>query len=257
MTFSLFIAFIAALKGLSSYTPEVLAWAPDFSVIAWLFRWEYLQYLVIALIGSVVGDMLLNHSRSNQKIEIKSKHIVAGSIAIAAVIIQLWGLYVRAVLADFIISAILAAAFIALTIRQRNLMTNVGYIGFGLLLIGIVFDPIDGGIAKDHCNLSYLFTTSGISALMTSFLLTIEYRWGAKNLLGGYGLSSSGQNPILAYTVTTFFISPILSLCGFGGWINATCIGSPFWGTVRGFVYTLLMVIVTSFFTKKKLFWRS
>ena len=253
----LFIAFVAVLKGLSSYTPDVLSWIPDFSAIGWFFRWEYLQYLVIALIGSVIGDMLLNHSRSGHKIEIESRHIIAGFIAIMAVLVQLWGLYVRAVLADLIISAVLGAGFIALTFRQRNIMTDVGYIGFALLLIGIAFDPVDGGIAKDYCNLSYLFTTSGISALMASFLLMIEYRWGAKSLFNGYGLSSCGQNPMLAYTVTTFFISPILALVGFGGWINSICVGSPFWGIVRGIVYTLLMVIVTSFFTKKKLFWRS
>lgn len=253
----LFIAFIAALKGLSSYTPEVLAWVPSFAAISWLFNWGYLQYLIIALIGSVIGDMLLNNSRSGHKAEIKGKHIIAGCIAIVAVVVQLWGLYVRAILADFIISAVLGAGFITLTFKQRNTMTNVGYIGFALMLTGIAFDPIDGGIAKDHCNLSYLFTTSGISALMTSFLLMIEYRWGAKNLFGGYGLSSCGQNPMLAYTVTSFFISPLLALCGFGGWINAICVGSPFWGIVRGIVYTLLMVIVTSFFTKNKLFWRS
>ena len=42
------------------------------------------------------------------------------------------------------------------------------------MLAGIIFDPLDGGITKDYCNLSYLFTTGGMAALVTAFLLMLE-----------------------------------------------------------------------------------
>ena len=249
----LILLFIIAIKALSSYTPEVLAWVPSMGSIGWFFSWGFLQYLVIAVAGSIVGDKLLDHSRSGETVRIDSYHIAAGIIALAAMLVQLWGLFTRHILADFVISAVLGAAFVALTWKRRNIMTWLGYFGFAFMLVGIIFDPIDGGITKDHCNLSYMITTTGMTALTGAFVLALELKWQIK----GRGLSGSGQNPMLAYTVTNFLTGPILTMCGITAWLDSISVGSPFWGVVRGLVFTLLMVAVTCFFTKKKLFWRS
>lgn len=249
----LMLFFIIAIKALSSYTPQVLSWAPSFGCIGWFFSWGFLQYLVIAIAGSIVGDKLLDHSRSGETVKIDTFHISAGIIALAAMLVQLWGLFTRHVTADFIISAILCVAFVVLTYRRRNIMTWLGYFGFAFMLVGILFDPIDGGITKDHCNLSYMLTTTGMTALAGSFVLALELKWQIK----GRGLSGCGQNPMLAYTVTNFLTGPILTMCGITAWLDTISVGSPFWGVVRGLVFTLLMVAVTCFFTRKKLFWRS
>ena len=249
----LILLFIIAIKALSSYTPEVLAWVPSMGSIGWFFSWGFLQYLVIAVAGSIVGDKLLDHSRSGEAVRIDSYHIAAGIIALVAMLVQLWGLFTRHILADFVISAVLSIAFVALTWKRRNIMTWLGYFGFAFMLVGIIFDPIDGGITKDHCNLSYMITTTGMTALTGAFVLALELKWQIK----GRGLSGSGQNPMLAYTVTNFLTGPILTMCGITAWLDTISVGSPFWGVVRGLVFTLLMVAVTCFFTKKKLFWRS
>lgn len=249
----LILLFIIAIKALSSYTPEVLAWVPSMGSIGWFFSWGFLQYLVIAVAGSIVGDKLLDHSRSGEAVRIDTYHITAGVIALVAMLVQLWGLFTRHILADFVISAVLGIAFVALTWKRRNIMTWLGYFGFAFMLVGIIFDPIDGGITKDHCNLSYMITTTGMTALTGAFALALELKWQIK----GRGLSGSGQNPMLAYTVTNFLTGPILTMCGITAWLDAISVGSPFWGVVRGLVFTLLMVAVTCFFTKKKLFWRS
>ena len=249
----LILLFIIALKALSSYTPQVLSWMPSMNGIGWFFSWGYLQYLVIALAGSIAGDMLQKHSRTEHKDDIDACHIAAGIIALAAMLVQLWGLFTRHILADFIISAVLGAAFIVLTWKRRNIVSALGYFGFAFMLVGIIFDPIDGGITKDYCNLAYLLTTTGMTALTGVFVLALELKWNIK----GRGLSGCGQNPMLAYCVTNFFTGPILAMLGIGAWLDAISLGSPFWGMIRGLVYTLLMVAVTCFFTKKKLFWRS
>ena len=249
----LILLFVIAIKAFSSYTPQVLAWVPSFAGIGWFFSWSFLQYLVIAIAGSIAGDMLLNHSRSGEKTDIDQYHITAGIIALAAALVQLWGLFTRHILADFIISAVLGVVFVVLTWKRRNIMTWLGYFGFAFMLIGIIFDPIDGGITKDHCNLSYMLTTTGMTALTGVFVLMLELKWNIK----GRGLSGCGQNPMLAYTVTNFLTGPVLAIIGIGAWLDTISLGSPFWGVIRGLVYTLLMVAVTCFFTKKKLFWRS
>lgn len=249
----LVLLFIMALKALSSYTPQVLAWVPSLNCIGWFFSWGYLQYLVIAVAGSIVGDMLQRHSRSEENSEIDGYHITAGIIALVAMTVQLWGLFTRHILADFIISAVLGAAFVAITWKRRNILSSLGCFGFAFMLGGIIFDPIDGGITKDHCNLAYMLTTTGMTALTGVFVLALELKWNIK----GRGLSGCGQNPMLAYGVTNFFTGPILAMLGIGAWLDTISLGSPFWGVIRGLVYTLLMVAVTCFFTKKKLFWRS
>jgi hypothetical protein len=249
----LVLLFLIAIKALSSYTPEALSWVPSLGCIGWFFSWGFLQYLIIAVAGSIVGDKLLDHSRSGEKTEIDSWHLVAAGIALAAMLVQLWGLFTRHVLADFIISAVLGIAFVVLTYKRRNIVTWLGYFGFAFMLVGIIFDPIDGGITKDHCNLAYLLTTTGMTALTGAFVLALELKWQIK----GRGLSGCGQNPMLAYGVTSFFTGPLLAMLGIGAWLDTISLGSPFWGVIRGLVYTLLMVAITCFFTKKKLFWRS
>lgn len=249
----LILVFIVALKALSSYMPQALDWVPSFSSIGWFFSWGYLQYLIIALAGSIVGDMLQSHSRSETKTDIDIYHITAGVIALAAMLVQLWGLFTRHILADFIISAVLGAGFLAITWKRRNIVSSLGYFGFAFMLIGIIFDPIDGGITKDYCNLSYMLTTTGMTALTGALVLALELKWNIK----GRGLSGCGQNPMLAYTVTNFLTGPALAMLGIGAWMDAISLGSPFWGIIRGLLYTLLMVAVTCFFTRKKLFWRS
>lgn len=249
----LVLMFIIAIKALSSYAPQVLDWVPSMGSIGWFFSWGFLQYLIIALAGSIVGDKLLEHSRSGETVSIDRYHIVAGAVALVAMLVQLWGLFTRHILVDFIISAVLGLVFVALTFKRRNIVSWLGYFGFAFMLAGIIFDPIDGGITKDYCNLSYMLTTTGMTALTGAFVLALELKWQIK----GRGLSGCGQNPMLAYTVTNFITSPILAMCGIGPWLAAQGFASPTWAIINGLTYTLIMVAITCFFTKKKLFWRS
>ena len=249
----LIILLVGAFKALDSYLPQTLDFVPSCSCISWFFNWEWLQYLLIVLPGSIVGDMILAHSRSGEKAAISNKQVAGGIIALAAVLVQLWGLFTRNVLADFIISAALAGVFVVLTWKERNIFIKTAWTGFALMLVGIIFDPLDGGITKDYCNLSYLFTTGGMAALVTAFLLMLELRYGVK----GPFLAGVGQNPMLAYTVTSFLIGPVLNFAGILPWLSGLAVGSPFWGVMIGVIITFLMMCVTYSFTRLKLFWRS
>ena len=249
----LVVLLIATFKALDSYAPAALDFVPSCSAIGWCFSWEWLQYLVIALTGSIAGDMILTGTRSGAALNIDRRGVVAGALALIAVVVQLWGLFTRNVLADFCISAALAATSVVLTWKNRNVFTSIVRIGFIQLLIGIALDPVDGGIAKDYCNLSYLFTTCGMSCLMTSVLLMMEVRFGLRCKF----VAGVGQNPMLAYTVTSMLLGPILALVGILPFLGNLAAGSQFWGVMQGIIITLLMMVVTFTFTKLKLFWRS
>ena len=247
------IFLIAAFKALDSYAPAALDFVPSCAAVSWFFSWDWLQYLLIVLPGSIVGDMILNHSRSGESLNVDTKGVAAGGLAFAAVIVQLWGLFTRNVIADFCISAVLSASFLALTWKNKNVYSRIAYIGFVLMLAGIALDPVDGGITKDYCNLSYVFTTGGMAALMTSVLLMLEMRFGVKCSF----VAGVGQNPMLAYTVTSFLIGPVLTMTGVLPALYSLSAGSQFWGVAQGFLITFAMMAVTYAFTKLKLFWRS
>lgn len=244
---------VAAIKAIDSYLPQALDFVPSCSCIGWFFNWEWLQYLLIVIPGSIVGDMILEHSRLERRPEVSNGEVAAAFVAFVAVVLQLWGLFTRNLLEDFIISALLAASFIALTWKKRSIFVPTAFIGFILMLAGIGFDPIDGGITKDYCNLSYLFTTGGMAALLTSFLLVLELRFSVK----GAFLAGVGQNPMLAYTVTGFLIGPLLNFACILPWLSSLALDSQFWGVMMGVIITFLMMCTTYLFTKLKLFWRS
>ena len=244
---------VAAFKAMDSYAPEALSFVPSCTCVSWFFNWEWLQYLLIVLPGSIVGDMILEHSRSGVKAHIGRNGAIGGLIAMVAAIVQLWGLFTRNVAADFIITGILAIIFFCLTWKERNVYTGIAKIGFFLLLAGIIFDPVDGGITKDYCNLSYVLTTGGMAALTTAFLLMLEIRSGVK----GAFIAGVGQNPMLAYTVTNFLIGPVLNLTCILPLVYGLSDGSQFWGVMQGVFITFLMMCVTFAFTRLKLFWRS
>lgn len=242
---------VVVIKATASYT-HIL----DFMVlphwIAWLFSWGFLQYLVIALAASIIGDILLSaHSPHATKNERKTNGWAA-VIAVAASVLQLWGLYTRNVDIDLYASVSLAIMFIATVRKNANGISAVGIIGFVMLIAGVLFDWPDGGIAKDHCNLSYLFTTSGMAALLIYAFESAENNdWHA-----GF-LARSGMNPMIAYTIAWFIIEPLLYACGFMNLIDGLADGSMFWGVMRGVITVTLTYTFTGLFTRMEIFWRS
>ncbi len=244
---------VAAFKALDSYVPEALNFVPACACISWFFNWEWLQYLLMVIPGSIVGDMILSHSRSGEKLDFDGKAVAAGFVALAAALIQLWGLYTRRVTADLSATSALFAVCGLLIPKRNDIFSKSLLIGFCLLIAGIIFDPIDGGITKDYCNLSYLFTTCGMATLVTVFLLMLESRFSVK----GKFLAGVGQNPMIAYTVTSFLIGPVLNLTGALPLLYGLAEGSQFWGVAQGVIITFLMMCATYLFTRLKLFWRS
>ncbi len=87
---------------------------------------------------------------------------------------------------------------------------------------------------------------------MTTVFLHIE-SLGWKSLF----LADCGQNPMIAYTICWYVISPLLYGVGLLGPLDSLCPDSPFWAIVRGLTVTAAMCAATAFFTRKKIFWRS
>lgn len=221
---------------------------------------DFLQYLMIAIPGSIAGDLILSdrgagkHGQSG-KDEGKPAifNTIAAIIALAAVVFQLWAFFTRHIILDMVVTAVCMTSFVLLSPKGSQKWSSLTITGFILLLGGILFDPIDGGIRKDYCNTSYLLATSGMAAITTGLLWFLEKTCNMKMKF----IAKCGQNPMLAYTVTPFLILPVLYMTGLMPFLDSLTYGSPFFGVMRGVVVTLLMAIITVFFTDKKVFWKN
>jgi len=122
------------------------------------------------------------------------------------------------------------------------------------LVLGLVFEPYEGGIKKDHATLSYYFVTAGLASCTLIGLSIIIDRFKCRR--GWQLLIDNGQNPMIAYAGINNFITPVLFLVG-GMSALAKLEAPPWLGFLRGLIIVLLMAVTVSWLTKRKIFWRT
>ena len=252
------LVLVAVLKEVSWHS-DALSFMAFPGWIDWLLNWRYLQYLVVVLLGTFVGDILRQRSTEDGGLCSSPRGFqsaCAALLCLLSVPAALTGFFTRSIWALLAVAAVSAVISLVLTRRDGSAWALIMRIGYACLLLGIVFDPIDGGITKDHCNLSYMLSTGGLACLMTSFLLWCESRAALRGRSLSKVLTMTGQNPMIAYTVTGFVILPLVSALGFGHFMNAT-VGNPLLGVLQGVILTGLMAALTCLFTRWRIFWRS
>jgi predicted acyltransferase len=122
------------------------------------------------------------------------------------------------------------------------------------LVLGLFFEPYEGGIKKDRATMSYYFVTAGCAICVLiglSILIDVFRRKRWVQLL-----IENGQNPMIAYAGINNLIIPVLGLTTVNRLLSSL-VSSPWLGFVRGAVITLLLALSVSFFTKQKIFWRT
>ncbi len=259
------IVFAIRLSNLPTPTD---GWVHDLwraSPLPWIYQLYYLQYLCIVIPGTIAGDLILQWTRRDavQKISGAKKWPLAHCAAIlltmiALVLVTLIGLkgrwLIETTLLDF------ALCFIGWMLLQHpldeteKLFQKLFNWAIYWLVLGLVFEPWEGGIKKDHPTLSYYFVTSGLAiCVFIGFSILIEV-WRQKRWLAL--LIDNGQNPMIAYAGINNFITPVLALVGADKLLThfATTPWRGFW---KGAIVTLLMALTVSFLTRRKIFWRT
>jgi predicted acyltransferase len=122
------------------------------------------------------------------------------------------------------------------------------------LVLGLFFEPYEGGIKKDRATMSYYFVTAGCAiCLLIAFSILIDIfrgkRWAQL-------LIENGQNPMIAYAGINNLVIPVLALVG-ANKLLAALASTPWLGFVRGAIITLLLALSVSAFTKCKIYWRT
>jgi len=137
---------------------------------------------------------------------------------------------------------------------NEKLYRELFYWAIYWLVLGLFFEPYEGGIKKDKATLSYYFITSGLAVCVIIFFSIIidvfkKRKWVQL-------LIDNGQNPMIAYAGVNNFIIPLLSLTGLMKILNIMAV-TPWLGFLKGLIITFLLSLFVSFCTRLKIFWRT
>ncbi len=249
----------------SNMPQPVEGWVHDlwkFSPAPWIYQLYYLQYLCIVIPGTFAGDLLLDWLQgpapSTVVAEGARKSFATALVMFSFVPLLLWGLQTRCLLPVTLLCLLLCGVGLWLLSRPSNpaelLHRRLFLWALYWLVLGLFFEPYEGGIKKDRATVSYYFVTSGLAlCLLIGFSIVVsacrKARW-----LGL--LIENGQNPMIAYAGINNFITPLLGLTGVNT-VLAQWATTPWLGFWRALMVTLLMAATVGYLTRRRVFWRT
>ena len=250
------MAIFLAQNATESFNSFLFKWSPLPSV----YQFYYLKYLFIVIPGTFGGDWLLSYPKMDFKI-IRKKNQLAGIavINVILVVLNLWGLFGRYLIVNLILNVVLMVLQLFLINQLVNKAQKGFYLkflsaGIYLLILGLFFEAFEGGIKKDSSTYSYYFVTAGLGFLMLLSFVIAEQLQLFKSALNFF--AANGKNPMIAYTAGSLFVLPLLALTHAQQHLNALNYN---WATgfLKGLIFTALVSIITLFFTRIKLFWKT
>lgn len=250
---------------LASQSPGWVQWLNGLTPAPWIFHPGYIQYLFIVIPGTIAGDLILQWMRTpasspGEEARAWGSGRLWGIVALmfGMVVLQLVGLKGRWIGTTVALTTVLCLVSLRAVSGPlsgtEQLITRFAKWGVYWLVLGLFFEPYEGGIKKDPVTMSYYFVTTGL-ALFTLVAFTVigdclgKARWLAL-------LVDNGQNPMIAYVGISNLVLPILGILGLGDLIESVTKG-PWPGFARGVFLTLLVALAVSFFTRRKIFWRT
>ncbi len=235
------------------------SWTCDLS---WIFRWDSLKYLNVLIPGTIVGDMICNENRNCEPVKYLNSEIKYISIVVSVFMVNaivLCGLHSRRIMFTTIAvsTLILSGLFLLKSMEHLRKDTIFRLYKFGSfwLILGLLFEPSQGGIKKDPSNLSYFFTTAGMAiiTLVAIELILIISKNKYKFSLFVY----NGQNPMIAYVASSNAILPVLSLTA----VRQPLVGlyqvQPWVGLILACLLVLAAGYMVSIFSRSKFFLRT
>ncbi|MBO3458215.1 DUF5009 domain-containing protein [Aetokthonos hydrillicola Thurmond2011] len=237
------------------------------SPIPWIFQIDYLKYLFIVIPGTIAGDSILvwqqasliNEGDEELKLswdKLRFYSIITLMLLICLVL--LIGLQARWVWQTTLIIGLLCSSswflFINPVHQTEKLLKSFYQWSVYWLLLGLLFEPFEGGIKKDPSTLSYFFVTTAIALLLLiTFIILIDIFKQQRNL---QLFIENGQNPMIPYVAFANLVWPILHLTQIEPFILEYT-KTPLPGFLKGVIYTLSIAYIVSLFTKLKLFWKT
>jgi predicted acyltransferase len=264
------LGVLVALR-LSNMPHPIEGWVSDlwsWSPVPWIYRLYYLQYLFVVVPGTIAGDLLLcwlgeqdppSHADCSHHAPWSSLRFTAiVSLGVCLPLLLLAGLKARWLVPTTLLTFALCGLGWWLmskpTTRTERLFHTLFNWGIYWLVLGLFFEPFEGGIKKDKATLSYYFVSSGCAiCLLIAFTILVEVfrrkRWVQL-------LIENGQNPMIAYAGINNLVIPLLCITGANNLLSMMAT-TPWLGFLRGAIITLLLALSVSAFTKCRIYWRT
>jgi predicted acyltransferase len=256
------VLFAIRLSHLPTATPGWVHDLWEWSPAKWIYQFYYCQYLFIVVPGTIVGDMLLNWMKRDLRVQKAnwSPARLAGIVVImiAFVFLLLVGLKTRwlglTTTTTFGLCGLGAWQMRRPGDDTEELFQTLFYWAIYWLVLGMFFEPYEGGIKKDHATVSYYFVTLGLAiCVLIAFMILVDV---LKERRCAAFLIDNGKNPMIAYAGINNLILPLLAITSIDTMLTKMPI-SPWMGLAKGLFITLLVGIVVSFCTRRKIMWRS
>lgn len=259
----LIIVLVAALSAGTtvegSWQQNLNAWCP----LPGLYQFDYVKYLLIVLPGSFAGEWLLEWtslSEGSCKVSGADKLVdsVMLIVALALAVCNVTCLYLHLDLLNICLSLLLiVTGNIALRFGTDTdmLKRRLWQLASLLLALGLLLQPLQGGVKKDPPTLGYLFVTAAIGCAMLLVFHVLCDRWNVERPL--CFMSMSGQNPMVAYVACDLLIMPVLNILGLLSPLFAFFAQNAWLGLLQGIFLTSLTIGVTMFFSRIHWYWRT
>ncbi len=236
--------------------------ALHYSPVWWLLRFDYLRYLLILLPAMEVGEMLRESMKASDVTEHnKTNDRWAVVLAVAAVVLIVATLGTVQNHRIALWAVLSAALLIVMGVASRKVAGSMGtlwqrltLVAVVLMALGIMSEPLQGGIKKDPATLGYLFTTAGLAVVALVALSVVVDFFGCRKATAF--LWQSGQNPMVAYVACDLVVYPLLNATGAVA-LLWPLYATPWLGALHGVILTTITVLITMLTTRKKWFWRT
>lgn len=252
----LLMAFFMSAKTDDSWQQAVR----DFTFAPWLYNIAYQEYLLIIIPGTIAGDLMTRWLQKEDTTQVHDKLKVAPWVAVLSLILIVTNvvcLFCRALVLNLLLSAIIVLLLWWLVRgkdSERNYWRKLCLCGYYMLFIGLFIEAYEGGIRKDDVTLSYLFVTGGLAFIALLFFTIVSDHYHVRWL--SEPLELVGRNPMVAYVSNGLVVIPFLQLCQLYPLITGFCT-TPLLGFLQGIVLTGLCMLLTAFFTKRRMYWKT
>ncbi len=256
---SVLFIFWAAIQLTCKYTgfDQII---DSFQGTSWFFLFRMTHYSLLIIPATFVGDLLLKRLQETpEKAQKKPAIVWERLFHLGMGLLVVWltvALFQRWMIALFISLPLLLAGFWQIVKKHLPAYRSMFILAALLLLLGLLLEPVEGGIKKDHATASYMVMTSGMALCLLMFFDLVCRYWeqgGFVRLFAG-----AGSNPLMAYVVTTWFMFPFLKVTALIGVYNFLYpSGYPWIGALRAFILVLATMGLVYWMAKKKVVWRA
>ena len=235
---------LAAKAGEGSWQRRLWVWD-----VPYLFDLPFLGYLLVVVPGTFAGESLARLAREAEPKRPRDGLLAA--VLVATVGLALALLFARGP-STLWVAVPLALAWRLAADQGPELRAMVRG-GIGLVALGLLIEPLDGGIRKDPWTLAYVVLTPGLALFGLAALLLAER--SLPRLRTMRLLALTGANPLLAYTAVTNLWAPLWALT-VGGFVAGITPG-PAWGLLRAVGETALFALLVAWLTRKRVTMRA